>query len=71
VPVAGAAPTDVVVLSRGVGVDGAGRGSAELDDEFLPAKVLEYVLERVPALRVQLRKQTQTIGSCQHIPRMS
>jgi hypothetical protein len=27
-------------------VDGAGRAGAELDDEFLPAKVLEYVLER-------------------------
>jgi hypothetical protein len=41
-----AAPAGVAVFSRGVGVDGAGRASAELDDEFLPAKVLEYVLER-------------------------
>jgi hypothetical protein len=49
VPVAGAAPAGVAVLSRGVGVDGAGRASAELDDEFLPAKVLEYVLERRPS----------------------
>jgi hypothetical protein len=47
-PVAGAAPAGVVVLSRSVGVDGAGRGGAELDDEFLPAKVLEYVLEWHP-----------------------
>jgi hypothetical protein len=47
-PVAGAAPAGVVVLSHDVGVDGAGRGGAELDDEFLPAKVLEYVLERRP-----------------------
>jgi hypothetical protein len=42
---AGAAPVDVAVLSRGVGVDGAWRACVELDDEFLPAKVLEYVLE--------------------------
>ena len=48
VPVAGAAPAGLAVLSRGVGVDGAGRAGAELDDEFLPAKVLEYVLERSP-----------------------
>jgi hypothetical protein len=48
VHVAGAAPTDVAVLSHGVGVDGAGRAGAELDDEFLPANVLEYVLERRP-----------------------
>jgi hypothetical protein len=46
--VAGAAPAGVVVLSRGVGVDGAGRGGAELDDKFLLAKVLEFVLERRP-----------------------
>jgi hypothetical protein len=46
--VAGAAPTGISVLSRGVGVDGPGRGGAERDDEFLPAKVLEYVLERRP-----------------------
>jgi hypothetical protein len=48
VPVAGVAPACGADFSRGVGVDGAGRASAELDDEFLPAKVLEYVLERHP-----------------------
>jgi hypothetical protein len=47
-PVAGAAFAGVDVFSRGVGVDGAGRAGAELDDEFLPTKVLEYVLERHP-----------------------
>jgi hypothetical protein len=47
-PVAGAAPTGVAVFSHGVGVDVVGRAGAELDDEFLPAKVLEYVLERRP-----------------------
>jgi hypothetical protein len=47
-PVAEAAPAGVAVFSRSVGVDGAGRAGAELDDEFLPAKVLEYVLERRP-----------------------
>jgi hypothetical protein len=36
--VAGAAPAGVAVLSRSVGVDGAGRASVEQDDEFLPAK---------------------------------
>jgi hypothetical protein len=45
-PVAGAAPAGVAVFSRGVGVDSVGRAGAELDDEFLPTKVLEYVLER-------------------------
>jgi hypothetical protein len=35
----------VAIFSRSVGVDGAGRAGAELDDEFLPAKVLEYVLK--------------------------
>jgi hypothetical protein len=45
-PMAGEAPASAAVFSRGVGVDGAGRAGAELDDEFLPAKVLEYVLER-------------------------
>jgi hypothetical protein len=44
----GAAPGGLAVLSRGVGVDGAGRAGAELDDELLPAKELEYVLERRP-----------------------
>jgi hypothetical protein len=48
-PVDGAAPICVAVLSRGVGVDSAGRAGAELDDEFLPAKVLEYVLEQRPS----------------------
>jgi hypothetical protein len=47
-PVAGAAPAGVAVFSRGVGVDSAGRAGAELDYEFLPAKVLEYVHERRP-----------------------
>jgi hypothetical protein len=47
-PMGGVAPAGVVVFSRGVGVDGAGRAGAELDDEFLPAKVLEYVLEWRP-----------------------
>jgi hypothetical protein len=47
-PVAGAAPAGVAVFSRGVGVDGAGRAGAELDDEFLPAEVSEYVLEGRP-----------------------
>jgi hypothetical protein len=47
-PVAGAAPAGAAVFSRGVGVDGVGRAGAELDDEILPAKVLEYVLERCP-----------------------
>ena len=44
------APAGVAVLSRGVavGVDGAGRAAAELDVELLPAKELEYVLERRP-----------------------
>jgi hypothetical protein len=42
------APAGVAVFSRGAGVDGAGRAGAELDDEFLPAKVLEYVLEWRP-----------------------
>jgi hypothetical protein len=46
---AGAAPAGAAVFSRGVGVDGAGGECAELDDEFLPAKVLEYVLERRPS----------------------
>jgi hypothetical protein len=49
-PVVRVAPTGVVVLSRGVGVDGSGRDGAELDDEFLPAKVLEYILERRPCI---------------------
>jgi hypothetical protein len=31
-PVAGVAPAGVAVLSRGEGVDGAGRAGAELDD---------------------------------------
>jgi hypothetical protein len=30
-------------------MDGTGRAGAELDDEFLPAKVLEYVLEQRPS----------------------
>jgi hypothetical protein len=47
-PVAGVAPAGAAVFSRGVGVDGAGRTGAELDDEFLPAKVLEYVLDWCP-----------------------
>jgi hypothetical protein len=47
-PVAGAAPAGVAVFSRGVGADGTGRVGAEMDDEFLPTKVLEYVLERRP-----------------------
>jgi hypothetical protein len=47
-PMAGVAPAGLVVFSRDVGVDGAGRAGAELDDEFLPAKVLEYVLEWHP-----------------------
>jgi hypothetical protein len=47
-PMAGAAPAGVAVFSRGVGVDGAGREGAELDDEFLPAKLLEYVPVRRP-----------------------
>jgi hypothetical protein len=38
----------MAVFSRDVGVDGAGRAGAELDDEFLSAKVLEYVLEWRP-----------------------
>jgi hypothetical protein len=46
--VACAAPAGIAVFSHGVGVDGAGRVGAELDDEFLPAKVLEYVLKRHP-----------------------
>jgi hypothetical protein len=36
VPVARAAPIGIAVFSRGVGVDSAGRASAELEDEFLP-----------------------------------
>jgi hypothetical protein len=48
VPMAGAAPAGLVVLSCGLGVDGAGRAGAELDDDFLHAKVLEYVIERHP-----------------------
>jgi hypothetical protein len=36
--VVGAAPTGVAVFSRGVGVDGAERAGAELDDEFLLVK---------------------------------
>jgi hypothetical protein len=48
VPVAGAAPASVAILSLGVGVDGIGRVGAELDGEFLRAKVLEYVLEWRP-----------------------
>jgi hypothetical protein len=47
-PMAGTAPAGVAIFSRGVGVDGAGRAGAELDNEFLPAKVLEYVLKRRP-----------------------
>jgi hypothetical protein len=47
-PMAGATPIGVAVFSRGVGVDGAGRVGAELDNEFLPTKVLEYVVERCP-----------------------
>jgi hypothetical protein len=45
-----AAPARLVVLSHGVvaSVDGAGRAGAGLDDELLPAKELEYVLERRP-----------------------
>jgi hypothetical protein len=67
VPVAAAAPASVAVLSRGVGVDGAGRGGAELDDEFLPAKVLEYVLELCPCtLRLALQANSNN-WSCQHI----
>jgi hypothetical protein len=40
----------LIVLSRGVvvGVDGVGRAGAELDDELLPAKELEYVFEQYP-----------------------
>jgi hypothetical protein len=49
VHVVGTAPAGVVVLSRGVGVDGIGRAGDELDDElFLPAKVVGYVLEPRP-----------------------
>jgi hypothetical protein len=40
----GAAPARVAILLHSVGVDGAWRAGAELDDEFLPTKVLEYVL---------------------------
>jgi hypothetical protein len=47
-PVAGAAPAGLAIFSHGVGVDGAGKAGPELDDKFLPTKVLEYVLERRP-----------------------
>jgi hypothetical protein len=43
------------------------RAGAELDDEFLLQKCWNMSSSGVPALRVQLCKQTQIIGSCQHI----
>jgi hypothetical protein len=56
--------------SRGVVlvVDGAGRAGAELVAGLLPAKELEYVFERDPALHVQLCKHMQTMWSYHYIP---
>jgi hypothetical protein len=50
-----------------VGVDGAGGAGAELNDELLPAKELEYVLEQRPYTSRPALQANSLIGSCQHI----